>query len=116
MPSIEARIDTDRPNRYLSQLCRHASAMDTMSGHRIRGHADAPRSPDATLTVVAECSDHTGILTFNRGARCIINAAANLLTLRIDADSEQVLNQVRDVITRDLERFGRRDGLIVTWA
>jgi hypothetical protein len=115
VPSIEARIDTDRPNRYLNQLCQHASAMNGASGHRLRARLHAQPVQDVTLTVHAECTDDTGVLTFNSGARCTISAAPNLLTVRIDADEEHTMNQVRDVITRDLERFARRDHLIVSW-
>ena len=115
MPSTEARIETDRPNRYLTQLCQHASAMDSASGHRLRMHARDQRQEGQRLTVRSECSDDTAVLTFNLGARCTIIAASNLLTVRIDADTEQVLNQVREIITRDFERFGRRDDLIMNW-
>lgn len=116
MPNIEARIATDRPNRYLGQLCQHASAMNSRSGHRLRAGSHAQRAEDATLTVHAECTETAGVLTFNSGARCTISATPNQLTVRIDADVEHTMNQVRDVITRDLERFGRRDGIFVSWA
>ncbi len=116
MPSIEARITLDRPDRYLGQLCQHASVMNSKSGHRLQRHSHAQLAEDATLTVHAECTDDAGVLTFDNGARCTISATQNLLTVRIDAEVEAMLNRVRDVITRDLERFGRRDGLIVSWA
>jgi hypothetical protein len=117
MPSIEARITTDRPNRYLSQLCQHATAMNSTSGHRFRKHSHDQHAEDARLTVHAECSDDAGVLTFTPGeGRCTISATANLLTVRIDADEHEMLIRVRDVITRDLERFGRRAGLSVSWA
>jgi hypothetical protein len=116
MPNIEARIATERPNRYLAQLCQHATAMNSSSGHRLRKHSHSRGGDDPQLTVHAECDGDAGVLTFTPGdARCTINATPNLLTVRIDADAEQILTQVRDVITRDLERFGRRDGLIVSW-
>ena len=31
------------------------------------------------------------------------------------ADDAQTLDQVRDVTGRHLERFGEKDGLVVTW-
>ena len=63
MPSIETRIDTDRPNRYLSQLCQHASAMNGGSGHRLRARMRAHRvqDVDVTLTVHAECTADSGL-------------------------------------------------------
>jgi hypothetical protein len=89
--------------------------MNSTSGHRLRARSHAQRAEDATLTVHAECTETAGVLTFNSGAHCTISATPNLLTVRIDADAEHTMNQVRDVVTRDLERFGRRDGLTVSW-
>lgn len=54
MLTAEARIQTERPSRYLVQLCRHA-------------------------------------------------------------DSEENLQRIQSLITRNLERFGRRDHLNVNW-
>ena len=116
MPSIEAHIATDRPNRYLNQLCRHAAAMNHTSGHRFRKHSDDQRADEESLTVHVERTDNTGVLTFTSGARCTVSAAGSWLTVKIVADDQQTLNRVRDVITRDLERFGRRDGMTITWA
>jgi hypothetical protein len=31
------------------------------------------------------------------------------------ADDAQTLDQVKDVTARHLERFGEKDGLVVTW-
>ena len=116
MPSIEARIATDRPNRYLTQLCQHATAMNSTSGHRLRKHSHDQYANEPRLSVHAECTDDSGVLTFTPGdARCTISATSNLLTVRIVADAESTMIRVRDVITRDLKRFGRRDGLRVSW-
>lgn len=103
MPSTEARIDTDRPDRYVSQLCRHALAMNGSSGHQLRARLHAQSAQDVTLTVHAERDDDGGVVTFGSGARCTIGAAPNLLIVRIGADDEPAMNQVRDVITQDLE-------------
>ncbi len=44
MLTAEAQIDTERPGRYLAQLCRHAAAMGGARGHRLRAHAAPARS------------------------------------------------------------------------
>jgi hypothetical protein len=44
MLTAEAQIDTERPGRYLTQLCRHAAAMGCARGHRLRAHAGAGAS------------------------------------------------------------------------
>ena len=40
MRIAEARIDTDRPSRYLVQFCKHAAAMGSGRGHQLRAHAE----------------------------------------------------------------------------
>jgi hypothetical protein len=84
-------------------------------GHRSGKHQHARGVEDAPLTVHAEYGQDTGLLTFTPGATCTLTATADVLTVRIDADCEQSMTRVRDVITRDLQRFGRREALIVCW-
>jgi len=38
MLTAEARIETDRPSRYLAQLCRHAGQMSRPMRHRPHSH------------------------------------------------------------------------------
>lgn len=40
MPTLEARIETERASRYLVQFCRHAAAIGG-SGHTSRVHLHA---------------------------------------------------------------------------
>ncbi|WP_194912728.1 DUF2218 domain-containing protein [Catenulispora rubra] len=96
MPTVEARVSTDRASRYLQQLCSHAARM----------HHGGPRA-EAT-------SDTTGRIT--RGtAVCDLTAGPNALELRIAADDEEQLKALQQAVTRTLERVGRRDGLTVFW-
>jgi hypothetical protein len=44
-----------------------------------------------------------------------MQAGGNVLTLRAEADDEGNLQLIQDIITRDIERFGRRDHLKVSW-
>lgn len=120
MNSAEACVKVDRPRRYLEQLCKHANAVDSIldsSGmhHRHRAHPGAAEPDDAGVQVSAEWTQDAGVLTFSTWGQCGMHASADVLALRIDADGEASLSRIQDVVTRDLERFGRRDHLHVTW-
>jgi hypothetical protein len=95
-----ARIETERPSRYLVQLCRHASAMDGAHGH---------------TGVRAEWSETHGTVHFGQWGRCVLDAEAGTLTVRVEADDEDGLRRIQEVVSRDLDRFGRRDRLAVDW-
>lgn len=110
MPTAEARIETERPSRYLVQLCRHANAMSETEGHGHRTHAGSPR-PD----VRAEWSETRGLIRFDPWGECTIEATATTLVLRIEAAGEDGLRRIQEVVTADLGRFGRRDRLAVSW-
>jgi hypothetical protein len=113
MPSIEARIPTDRPGRYLQQFCTHAAAMG--DGHG-RPHADLPhRTASRTVSTQAEFSDTRGVVTFAPSGSCTLTAEAGLLVVRIDADDADTLRAIRRLVSDDFARFGRRDGLEVVW-
>lgn len=115
MPTAEAHVHTDRPNRYLVQLCRHAQQVHRL-GRQPRSHGgDAQAPPEIRADQVdVEWSDTEGIVRLAWG-RCIVRASDNVLTLRIDAATEDNLRQLQDIVARNIERFGRRDGLKVTW-
>jgi hypothetical protein len=111
MPSAEAHIDTDRASRYLVQLCKHADAMGR-GRHGSRMHpGGSPTHPE----VQAEWTDATGRLTFTPWGECTLTADADALRLRIDARDATGLRNIRDVLTKDVQRIGRRDNLILTW-
>jgi hypothetical protein len=63
----------------------------------------------------AEWSDTHGVVSFTPGGQCTIDADDEVLTVRINADDEQALQRIQDVIGRDLARHGRRESLTVTW-
>jgi hypothetical protein len=94
----EARVETPRASRYLVQLCRHVSKA-------AQGHSQ--------MQARVEWSDHRGVISFGP-ARCTLRADPGVLTLRAEAPDEETLRQVEYRIA-DLERFGRRDRLTVTW-
>jgi hypothetical protein len=109
MLTNEARIQTEHPSRYLVRLCRHADSI----GHKLvqlhPGHAQA--RPEVKHV---EWSDAAGTLTLNWGT-CTMQAGPDTLTVRAEAATEEDLQRIQDLITRNLERFGRRDHLKVTW-
>lgn len=153
----ETTIRTDRPTRYLTQLCRHAGAMarqgngpgfpghdraahgraDRAPGHRPHDdqepveHDDAGHEPEGhgraghgpggrglgggDLQVHAEYGDDQGVITFTPWGRCVLNAAEDRLTVRAEAVDGPALARIQGIVTRDLERFGRRDEVTLTW-
>ncbi|HKS43692.1 MAG TPA: DUF2218 domain-containing protein [Amycolatopsis sp.] len=117
MLTAEARVETERPSRYLVQLCRHASRMSQRLGHRPRSHlAGDPRAPrELPARVDAEWSDTDGAVTFDPWGQCVAQATPGALILRAQAADQQNLRRIQDVITWNLSRFGRRDHLKVHW-
>jgi hypothetical protein len=114
MLTAEAQIETDRPSRYLVQLCQHAAAMAGPRGHRPRIHPGGPAAhPD--VQVQAEWSDTDGCIRFGPWGTCTITADAAGLLLRVEAADAAKLQLIQDVLTSDIRRFGRRDQLTVGW-
>ncbi|WP_129311444.1 DUF2218 domain-containing protein [Streptomyces sp. L2] len=116
MPTAEARVETDRADRYLVQLCRHLDEMSHMPGSHTPhgphgGHGEGPTTP-----VVREV-DYThahGTVRFEDG-RWTLDAAAGALTLRVDADDEEALRRLKDAASERIRTIGRRDGLRARW-
>jgi hypothetical protein len=103
MLTAEAHVLTDRPGRYLGQLCRHASHMR----HQSRTHA----SPEVRHV---EWSDTHGTVVLDSG-RWTLEAARNTLTLRAEAANNEDLQRIQDLLTQRIDKIGRRDHLTVTW-
>ena len=87
-----ARVVTERGERYRKQLASHF-------GNRI----EVTESPAGTVLVWG--SGGTTTLTVEPGALVMLAAA----------DDDETLGRVKDVTGRHLERFGEKDGLVVTW-
>ncbi len=86
-----ARVETDRPSRYLTQLCKHFSA----------------KTP-------ADWTDNSGVIQFEFGA-CRLVAEECALVLTAEGPDDESLTRVEQVTGSHLERFGARDELAVTW-
>jgi hypothetical protein len=114
MATAVAEVRTDRPSRYLVQLCRHASQL---SRHRFAlAHlAGEPKArQDMPAQIEAEWSDTHGVLSID-GGRCTLRATSDTLILRAEAGDEDTLHRLQGLIASNLTRFSRRDPLTVTW-
>ena len=107
MLSAEACVQTERPSRYLVQLCQHFSHKGGFLGHR----RPAFLTPEH---MNVEWTENHGMVSFGWG-RCTMQADPDTLMLRAEADNEEDLRRVQDVVARHLGRFGRRDHLTVNW-
>jgi len=87
------RVVTDRGERYRKQLASHF-------GNRI----EVTESPAGTVLVWG--FGGTTTLTVEPGALVMLAAAD---------DDDETLGRAKDVTGRHLERFGEKDGLVVTW-
>ncbi|RBQ17347.1 DUF2218 domain-containing protein [Spongiactinospora rosea] len=90
MESI-ATVATDRPERYLKQLCAHL-------GRKVQ----------------ADYTETQGLLTFAYG-QCELAARPGSLVLSAAAPTADDLAKVEDVVGSHLVRFGERDELDVQW-
>lgn len=119
MLTAEAHIETERPSRYLVQLCRHFNNKGRHLGHRPRAHQGGDAQALREMQAVAaqahvEWSDTHGSVSLPWG-QCIMQATPNVLTLRIEAADEENLRRLQDLLAGHVERFGRRDRLKANW-
>ncbi|MBY8855020.1 DUF2218 domain-containing protein [Nocardia sp. CA2R105] len=113
MPTLETRIPTGRPERYLRQFCSHATAMGSGGGHRMRAHGTSRAAHDE-VRVRVEATDTAATVHLEPWGHCTLRAESGALLVRIDAAEATALQRLRDTITRDLERFGRGE-FTVRW-
>ncbi|MBP2477337.1 hypothetical protein JOF53_006209 [Crossiella equi] len=90
--TAEAAVATERPSRYLTQLCKHFA-------HKITS---------------AEFDEQRGDLVFSAGS-CQLTAEEGVLRMVVRAESEENLERMRQVVASHLVRFGTRDELVVEW-
>ncbi|WP_366515273.1 DUF2218 domain-containing protein [Mycolicibacterium frederiksbergense] len=109
MPTVEARVATDRASRYLTQLCRHANQMRVMSVHPSeRGGPMPPRIERVDYT------DTVGSVYFAEGT-LTLQAGADVLVLRLEAADHECLCRLEDAVAARLQTIGRRDCVTVDW-
>jgi uncharacterized protein len=90
--SSQATVVTEKPVPYMRQLCKHF-------GHKVDAAFD----------------DDSGYIDFDAG-RCDLRAADGELLLTVTAETEENRERLRNVVGSHLERFGKRDGLSVSWS
>ena len=111
MLTAEATVETEHPSRYLVQLGQHAGKMGGHLRHRPLSHDGGAEPPEIRH---AEWSETDGIVTLDLG-RWTMHATPGELRLRAEADSEENLRRIQDLLTTRLEKIGRRDRLRVNW-
>jgi hypothetical protein len=111
MLTAEARIATERPGRYLVQLCKHFDNKGRHLGHRPRTHALPEVRPDQ---IQVEWTDSEGTLRLPWG-QCTLQAVPGTLRVRVEADDQENLGRLQDLVTTHIGRFSRRDPLRVEW-
>ncbi|QUW85495.1 DUF2218 domain-containing protein (plasmid) [Streptomyces mirabilis] len=119
MRTAEARVETERPSRYLVQLCKHFDNKGRQLGHRPRAHnggdAQALREMQAVAAQAqVEWSETRGTVSLPWG-RCALQADPGALTVHVEAVDEENLGRLQDLVSGHIERFGRREQLEVTW-
>jgi len=55
------------------------------------------------------------VLKWGFGGTTTLTVEPDALVMRADAEDAETLDRVKDVTGRHLERFGEKDGLVVTW-
>ncbi|MFH9001908.1 DUF2218 domain-containing protein [Streptomyces afghaniensis] len=81
MPTAEARVETERPSRYLAQLCKHFSHKGRHLGRRLHGHPGGDGQALREMRAVAEqaqvdWADTDGQVDLPWGPRCRGSACA----------------------------------------
>lgn len=95
MPTSVATVATARADRYLKQLASHL-------GRKCR-----VEETDAGTRLTLPIESQT--------ATCLLTADGDALVLQAEGADAEELDRVRQVVGGHLERFGERDGLVVTW-
>jgi hypothetical protein len=114
VPSAETRIRTANAAGYLARLCGHLGKLGSAGrfpGHGPRLHTHGGQPP---AVLRAEHTAHTGIITLSWG-QLTLRAAADQLTIRAVADSQENLQRIQDMTAGRLAKFGRRERLDIQW-
>ena len=105
MMIAEARVETDRPARYLAQLCQHLGNQGRHLGtgkgrqprHRPGGRQSDHSRPVPAEQVHVEWSESDGTVTFP-GGQCAMQANGNALMLRAEAAGAGSLEFIENLI------------------
>ena len=115
MLTAEAQVQTDRAARYQAQFCTHATGMAKSRAHGLLAHAAGGALAGNEVRLRAECTQSHGVVEFEPWGVCTMSVTGTGLFVRVEASNEANLRRIQEIVTNDLERFGKRDGLIVQW-
>ena len=88
MFTSEATVPTKSASRYLQQLCKHWS-------HKF----------------AVEFNPQHGTIPFDASRACILDAADDHLTIRIEVADAATLERMQDVVADHLKRFAFREDI-----
>jgi hypothetical protein len=108
MFGADARVETDRAARYLTQLTRHVSQMRARHSLVLHGGDGQPK------VLRVESRGNAAKMQFEIGT-CVLEAHEDALLLRLVADDETNLQVLQDAIAHRLATVGRREKLTVEW-
>lgn len=114
MPSAETHIRTVNAAGYLARLCGHLAKLAPASPlprHGLRLHTSGGRQP---AVLHAEHTRDTGTVTLSWG-QLTLRAAADELTIRASADSQENLQRIQNMTADRLVKFSRREHLDIQW-
>jgi hypothetical protein len=89
-----AFLETDRPERYIKQLVSHL-------GNRLETSVD-----DAGIAIVR----------IPNGSTCVLVPNETGIDMRADADGDESMARIQDVVGRHLIRFTKDEALTRDWA
>lgn len=98
-----ARVAVERPTTYLRQLCEHFA--DERQRH-------SAQEFEVTF------DDQNGFIDFApvvSGSCRLYARQERVLVVEASGNDQAALERVQRIVTKHLERFGRRDGLTVEW-
>ena len=87
-----SQVPTDRPARYMAQMCKHFA-------HKNEASYD----------------DTSGRIQFAYGT-CILETGDDVLRLRVETDEEASLERLENVVGKHLERFMWRETPKIAWS
>ena len=88
MPASQTTVPTTSASRYLQQLCKHWS-------HKF----------------AVEFTPERGTIPFDETRRCLLDASADTLALRVEAADDATLERTQGVVIEHLKRFAFREDL-----
>ena len=91
MPASQSSFKTLKAVAYLKKFCRHFAHKIPTDFDDKKGHVDFPFGD------------------------CRLISADDLLTFRVEAETEELLAKMQKVVSEHMERFAFRDEIKLTW-